>query len=241
MNNDAVDKIIAGEYQTAVRQLSSALSAFKHIMNRAASKPSNGQCANILPGDAPISLDYCMRRQEMTGRAVRRCSRAEKDLDLHSMNANEQYFIYQDPVRIPEQLAADTSDRASISISSLIVFNLALAIQLLAQSSGRNPAMFSKAVKLYELAFAMAQNELNNSGSNPLYVMAVVNNMGVIYLMINDFPNAQKCFQVVMSTLMFLVEYEMQHSIVDFDRFLDNATSSIVAANVPPIAWAPAA
>eukprot|EP00934_Nitzschia_sp_Nitz4_P003578 Nitzschia sp. Nitz4//scaffold99_size76975//72434//73177//NITZ4_005588-RA/size76975-processed-gene-0.55-mRNA-1//-1//CDS//3329560886//3568//frame0 len=234
-NNQAAELILRGEYQAASAYLSNALSEFKAIMGQTM---ENHNAAKNLMENQPnrLSLDSCMNRRLNVENSNLRLIPSKTE-EIHASRRS----AYVHPAFIPEDIS-ETDYKASVTISAIIVFNLALAVHLSAESTGNNPSTLLKAIKLYELAFAMTQNDTSCAGgASPSYVLAVANNMGVIYSQLNDIENARKCFQLVMSTLMYLVEYDVHHNVVDFELFLGNATACEMKANAPCAAWAPAA
>ena len=95
-------------------------------------------------------------------------------------------------------------------ISAIIIFNLALTHHLEALETQQicNTTVTStlrKSAKLYQLAFNMLQ-EVTVQSNNLIFAMATVNNLGLVFEMLEDDDAAHECFEQLLSTLMFLVD-----------------------------------
>jgi hypothetical protein len=207
-NNSAVSLMESGDCRGAIAALSDALKTSRQIMYQ----------VNENPNPVMITLDQCMSQT----RTSKKCAKV----------ANGQY-MYRQAVRIP--LEIESSYRPIVMVSSMIIFNLALAHQLAATLSNgpKDRAILLRAAKLYEHGFNLQQSE--SFGSNILFTLATVNNLGLIHQQLNDDANASKCFHHLLSSLCYLVdcgetlEYE-------FDCFFRNASS--VLSNPCPAAAA---
>jgi tetratricopeptide (TPR) repeat protein len=181
LNNSAVSLISVGKYEEAVATLAKALHSSKKGMADAeddANEPLRMAC-----------LDQCM-------------AHSPKINDVSDSDDSEKkVYIYRQAICIPQ----DTSccyDSAVLS-SVIIIFNLALAYQLAAGDSDKPSRYLRKAAKLYELAYNLHNEENFESAT---FIMACINNLGLIHEELQDTITAQKCFQHVLSTLMFLVD-----------------------------------
>ena len=139
-------------------------------------------------------------------------------------------FIYRHGIRMPHSLAFD-KDRDSL-MSSIFLFNLALAHQLRAELMTNNPEkqhlLLSKALKIYELAFKM-QERRGYFNSNFLFILAILNNIGVIHQTLGSADLSKRCFGKLMSVLMLLTERKCYDTTkLDMNGFFCNASRSIV-------------
>jgi hypothetical protein len=196
-NNSAVSLIAAGGYDAAISALISALETCKQIMGEA------------YEHHQPIktSVDQCMTQSSAA--QAKTSNEAEYD-----------QYMYRQAIHIP--LTIESSYQASIMV--MIIFNLALAHQLSAVVSDKEKSKFRKAAKLYELSFTMQRNE--NFDNVVVFTMATMNNMGLIYHKLNDGETANKCFQHLLSTLMFLIDCG-EGDVYELDGFLRNVFNLI--------------
>jgi tetratricopeptide (TPR) repeat protein len=179
LNNSAVSLISSGVYEEAIANLAKALNSSKKFM-------AQTNDANEPLGMA--SLDQCMVQSPKINDVSENDDSEKKD------------YLYRRAICIP--LTSCCYETAVLS-SVIIIFNLALAYQLAAGDSDKRSRYLRKAAKLYELAYSLHSEENFESAT---FIMACINNLGLIYDELHDTITAQKCFQHVLSTLMFLVD-----------------------------------
>ena len=198
-NEYGVSLIANGYYEEAVVALASALRLCRQMMDE----------ATDVPEPITTSLDECMEQS----RAIN-CFR-------RSDGANDEQYLFQRPIRIPTNIG--TSYKACSLVSCMVTFNMALANQLCAMGKDdANDDTLRKAAKLYELGFSMQKHE--NVDDNILFTLATVNNLGLIHHRLNDRTTATKCFEYMLSTLMYLTDSSTT-SYSDLDGFFWNATT----------------
>jgi hypothetical protein len=110
--------------------------------------------------------------------------------------------MYRQAVHVPVEI--EFSFRASALISTMIIFNLALAHQLLAATHEKKEQLLSKAAKLHECGFNLRRAE--DFESNILFTLATMNNLGLIHQQLNDRDQAKKCFEHLLSSMMYLID-----------------------------------
>ncbi len=64
--------------------------------------------------------------------------------------------------------------------------------------------------------------------SSTLFSMTCINNVGLIYQDLRDIVAAQKCFEHLLSTLMFLVDCAETDVVPDMDGFFMNTSHLVV-------------
>ena len=228
LNNGSVDAIENGcHYDVAVANLTAALKVTKQLMASAAaaaalsspqwsspqidmesSSPSKQRTGdNTTPA---ISLDDFMRRRDN--------NKMETDHEDHAHDEDDVQdtpYIYRRLIRVTESSIDVTSKESLMVLSATVVFNLALAHHLAAadgtvsqykgivtvMSHERRVKFLKKAVTLYELAYNLNQDSITSM--NPLFMMAIVNNMAVVHLSMCQYEKAQVYFQHLLSTIMF--------------------------------------
>ena len=166
------------------------------------------------------------------------CVRVEKSCSSNNNNNNDTCFIYRRPISVSPVSDADVE--SNIVASAAILFNMALSYHLAADSllshksyggdndtNCRRRSYLLKAAKLYEYGYIMEREEL--SFSSPLYTMATVNNMAVVYQSLNDHASSQGLFQNLLSTIMFLLTCGESACVgsSNFDGFIRNVSKFI--------------
>ena len=115
-------------------------------------------------------------------------------------------------------------DESSAKISSTVIFNLALAYQLVGMKGNQiSRVSLKKSAKLYELSFLMERGEEQWSDI-ALFSMAIFNNLGLIYNALEQKEKAEKCFKQLLANLMFMVERKegLLSAISEFEGFYEN-------------------
>mmetsp|Transcript_64740 Transcript_64740/g.90053 ORF Transcript_64740/g.90053 Transcript_64740/m.90053 type:complete len:232 (+) Transcript_64740:52-747(+) len=218
ISNYGVSLIQQGQYGVSIPVLSEALRLCRGLMDQ----------AEDFDGSLGTSLDACMEES--------RCSRQILMSDAREGGRpNGEKYLYQQAVSIP--LDIGSSYRASVMVSTMVTFNLALANQLASmnQTGEDSKLMLHKAAKLYELAFSMQQEE--EFDCNTLFTLATINNLGLVHSQLNDRTSANKCFEYLLSSLMYLTNASGQKQPSrEFDGFFRNASSSIQSSRSAPAA-----
>ena len=110
--------------------------------------------------------------------------------------------MYDKPIHIPE-----TTHRDDLMIPVAITFNLALSYDLLSQRVSSlgfdSTALKDQALQLYQYAFRL-QRLRKTASQAPLYYMATINNIGVLFDKLGDKEQAEECFQQLLALLMYL-------------------------------------
>merc|ERR1719469_1661668 len=81
--------------------------------------------------------------------------------------------------------------------------------------------LFIRSRKLYELAFELHLD----TDVDPLFTLALTNNLGLIYRIVNEKKRSKTCFKNMFSTMMYLMDSsdESVQSIKEWDGLLSNA------------------
>ena len=205
LNNQAISLIAIGEYSPAIAMLTKALHLSQQGLTSSDPHPS------LMSESFNLILDECMchggiREDDSKGNAV-----CDKELQ----------FLYAKPIQMPTDLC-EFHYTASVTASVIVIFNLALTHQLCAIECTTNPknrwedsasrrssnkmalSYFRKAANLYELAHRLQEEE--ELQSTTFFVMAILNNMGLIHQVLNQTSVADQFFQDLLSTLMYVID-----------------------------------
>jgi hypothetical protein len=199
-NNFAASQIEVGNYNAAIQTLTTTL---KTTLLAA----SHGY---PLQEPSEMSLDECLNRK----------------FQVSPHDCSNRY-VYRRPIRIPFNLLDSNNTRTLIMSSAvIIIFNLALAHQLLSESTEQNQRkILHKAAKLYELGFQLQQLD-NRLEPSVFFTMVILNNMGVVYDQLNDRATSAKYFEQLLSCLMVLTAEQNLVICESVDGFLRNVSSA---------------
>jgi hypothetical protein len=205
-NNRAVAMINAGEIEAAISTICEALHTSRYLVEEA---------EETTHFTLHLTLDGLMTN----------C------VHLHNSGDSQEQktFMHRCAIHI-DDTAEDTtcSYESRAVVSAVLIFNLALAYQLAAaKTTTGNDRYLKKAAKLYGLANRMSHEEQLESST--LFSMTCINNMGLVYQDLRDIVAAQKCFEHLLSTLMFLVDCGEADVVPDMDGFLMNTSHLVVA------------
>jgi tetratricopeptide (TPR) repeat protein len=218
-NNASASLIAAGKYKTAIQELSLALKTYKQVMIEADDNPQ--------PVKTSL-LDQWM----LQSLAIADCRKA---CHVHDDNEQDYMYMYRQAIHIPlEHIVEQTYQESAIACSSAIIFNLALAHHLSALVSAKHLSnMLHTAATLYQLAGDLQRDDAQLENNNVLFTMAAMNNLGVIYHLLEDHETATKFFQQLLTTLMLLVDCREAEarSGGELDGFLRNATNLVSASS----------
>lgn len=197
-NNDAVRHIASGENALAIQNLTFALNECKLVMESE---------MQLKTQQENLTLDQCMEYSE----------------EIHEPeNARGKDFdIYGQGIYIPLELSLDSN--SNVMISAMIIFNLALAQQLLDSKPDSKCIKLVQAAKLYDLVFHLQRD--GRLRDNVYFMLATVNNLGVAYEQLGNTEAASACFERLLSTLMLMLD--CGETTPRFGRFLRNATSTM--------------
>jgi hypothetical protein len=111
-----------------------------------------------------------------------------------------------------------------VTLSILIVFNLALAHHLCGLET-KKVGMLEKAVHFYALSQQMfAQQSLDNIE----FILAVTNNIGQIRKTLGQTEVADELFQRMLTTLLYLNEYNWDTNEFSLEGFFRNTTHLVL-------------
>ena len=126
-------------------------------------------------------------------------------------------FIFSIPLAIQGDEASSTADAA------VILYNIALTYHLLSFHNGQKQQARQHALKLYEMSYDMALQDLTNPTMSRV-VMITLNNMGQIELERGNFQEACQCLDDLKEYIMALGEPTSQHVKIERNELLLNAT-----------------
>ena len=229
LNNHAAMHINSGMFEIAISTLAAALKASRQILDNGA--------ADRKEKDDIFTLDQCILSAQQDERRLS-CNYQNQEDESDSgdvMYQRQQYkegptFLFRRAIEIPTSLDEANDYGSSVMISVIIIFNLALAHQQAGIVGDEIcKAKLNKAAKLYELAYSLQREE--SMEGTALFTMATINNLGMIYDSLEETATAGKCFQHLLSTLMFMIDCGESKTISQFEGFFANTSHLIFPHN----------
>jgi tetratricopeptide (TPR) repeat protein len=219
LNNQAAALIGNGQFKSSFPALTSALKMSKKYLIDFADHEEDQNSAPV----KQTSLDECMLANNSS-------VQDDEQEELSDDDAVDQgYYIYNRAIHISASFIEETTRHHSIVMVSVVaIFNLALAHHLTAIEE-KNFLLLRKAAKLYELSHNM-QIEEEWMENTSLFTMAIINNLGLIYRCLDESETSGKCFQQLLSTLMFFIDcgLENKRAVSEFAGFFRNTSYLIV-------------
>jgi hypothetical protein len=204
LNNTCVGLIASGDYKRAFALLSNALKITKQCM---AIETAQDRFPHRR---STASLDMCI---------------VHTPSECLSPEDGNEHYMHRQAICIPPSVLLEPQSQQDVPVllSAVIIFNLALLHQLSAQQDGeKRRAQLTQAAQLYTLLHELQRSD--HFENNVLFVMATMNNLGLVHAQLQDATNANRCFQGLLAViLMFSTGCDKQRR--DFDGFLGNVLS----------------
>jgi tetratricopeptide (TPR) repeat protein len=213
LNNEAAALLETEKYDEAVLMLRKALAMNKSMPVKKEISPSNNNMLHRCCTSAAVHDDT------MT------------DEDDSSDN-----YIYRKAITVPVTLAINAGYDIHVTLSGIIVFNLALAHHLSAgleedATTTTNTAKLEKAVKLYSLArqLVVAAEQRRLASDLTMFLLAIFNNIGQIRKTLGETKLANKYFERMLTTLLSLNERQgWEDSKSSLEGFFRNTTHLVL-------------
>jgi hypothetical protein len=137
-------------------------------------------------------------------------------------------YIYRKPIHVsPHSMQEGHS--MGVTLSLIVIFNLALAHHLVAVQNNMCRRRLQKALQLYELAYQLQLEEKHEQQVNSLrFTMIIANNLGEIHRTVNNRSKHMMCLQHLLSTIMYLVDCQIPAESIELDGFFRNTSQLIL-------------
>jgi tetratricopeptide (TPR) repeat protein len=203
--NAGVSHYQNGDFENAAIVFVEALATSKHLV----------QFENI----GEESNDENMLKDERTGPFQPEFGTCEK-----LTSESSDIFIFLNPIKVPNMLPAT---RLHKILTLITMFNLAVCHHRSAIINHMDIISLRKALQLYELAYGIQIQEGIDMTLTP--TMIIMSNVGHIHTILGNNESADRCFQHLLSTLMFLIEAGEKDTVRDFDGFFTNILNTVYA------------
>ena len=219
LNNSGAACIRQGQFQEAIGNLSLALKSSKEALRDPAflAAPTDGT-STATKGES----DNCCALNEIMIRSHLGCDGLDSASSTCCFDLQEN-FVYQSPIEIPpsmmESPIASFGQDCSV-LSTVIVFNLALAHHMAALHAKSNVCMdnnaqwrllLQRATKLYQCSLrimevqALNEIEYSDAAVSPFFLMATLNNLTQVHVELDEHEEAiTKCQKLL--SLLYMVE-----------------------------------
>mmetsp|Transcript_25952 Transcript_25952/g.29521 ORF Transcript_25952/g.29521 Transcript_25952/m.29521 type:complete len:205 (-) Transcript_25952:113-727(-) len=114
----------------------------------------------------------------------------------------------------------------ALSLASTVSSSSSKKIRSSKSMKNKIKKLFVRSKKLYELTLQMHLEDDHSSDDNddPLFTLALTNNLGLIYRLLNERAQSNTCFKNMFSTMMYLLDCKFDsHSIKEWDGLFSNA------------------
>lgn len=214
MNNTGANALEYGETKDAISFFTQALQASKELeLSRTGREGNDGNSASSSKSvdDAMTKFDGCCCKV-----------RATTTTSINSSNSSiyQDLNVYCQPIRLPEDEEDEGDDEALLLLSDIecaavIIFNLALAYQLLCTRDHVDDAIMvglRKSTKFYEMAYKLMNDPTSFSSRSStstkttswFFLTSTVNNMAVAFQQMNEIAKSSRLFQHLLSMIMLL-------------------------------------
>lgn len=219
-NNRAVYLLREGHYENAVQTLGNTLSSLSAFMrNGFENMDATGQFV-------PLDLS----------RSGAKFSRQVSGVSSHTPGLeNAPPRFVQSPLEVPQDLPV--TPQTGEVLSYIVVYNLALSWHLWGMkvpSSEEQTLFLTKALNLYRLSHRIMCSGRVNVGTS--HYMALVCNTGNAYLSLGSAERADACFQLLLETLMCVVDQGNQCTCEFLDGFIWNIAPLVLEEQSAPAA-----
>lgn len=140
---------------------------------------------------------------------------------------SEDRFIYKRPIYSSPKFA-QRGHPPGITLSLIIILNLAMAHHLSAIQHNHCRRRLQKALQLYELAHQLQMEEEIYS---PRATMIIANNVGEIHRAVNNHNKHAMCLQHLLSTMMYMIDCRIPVSSIELEGFFRNTSQLILHNN----------
>lgn len=232
LSNEACCLIKQRHYDDAISNFMLALKETKRAaLESRSTSASDCEVRSPLRVAAPLPASPCSDDHRCAFEAL--CHQEP----CHPSPTSSLPYIFQKPVFIDETCCHDEQTIARFSFH--IMFNLALAHHLKALHGNREEErkFFSVSKRLYELTFQMQAQEFE---SNLVLMAALLNNLSLVHIALENQHEAEQCQHLLLSTLLLLVDMGAQvvanGSHLEVEGFMGNVVHLMITES--PVASA---
>lgn len=231
LNNFAAKCIQDGDYVLATKHLAAAVEYCKSK----ASKTSTMDFRMRVDECHPKKLHQDMSKNNS-------CSTVDEWMlqgnATELQSSEDTFFIYAKPIYIPETNEIQAGDDMLVMHSLAITFNLGVAYQLMAMQMMNQQdvddeelcaameSMEEESIMWYQYSLKLQTTNFQRISKSPLFYMATINNLGVLYEGMEEYGSSKECFEVLLSMQMHLTS-QYGWLLPEFENFFCNTARYI--------------
>ena len=199
------------KYENACSYLSMALSMSKELIN-VENEIEEDSCREGRDSSLIYNIDFgkCVLPGHADHVSLKE-SAPPRQYGVEFSDLRLEEYLYEHPICVSEHNIGDSSRQECVVLSSIAMFNLALAHHLRALTSSERheprskSLLLEKSSRLYGLAYQILMNESIDCGI--LFMMVIVNNLAQIHKALGHQEVANGYFQHLLSSLVYMTEY----------------------------------
>ena len=203
--NHACDMIVSHRYEEAISELKVALVKNKAALANCYRKKRSKEELEVATPN--YILQECMTMPVDSSSSC--CKNDEETSFAGGLSfATSTGFVYNQPIRAPQKTTSPvTYHDITVTLSSILCFNLALAFHGFGMQQSQNLAerreILEKAASLYTLAQKITLAEESTHSDISFFLLAIVNNIGQIHRDLGQFGQADMYFDKALTLLMY--------------------------------------
>jgi tetratricopeptide (TPR) repeat protein len=138
-------------------------------------------------------------------------------------------YIHRKPIHVSPHCIKEGHFMGG-TLSLIVIFNLALAHHLAAVRNNMCRRRLQKAAKLYKLAYEahLMEQEPMQQVNSLHFTMIIANNLGEIHRTVKNRSKHMMCLQLLLSTIMYLVDNKIPAESIELDGFFRNTSQLIL-------------
>jgi tetratricopeptide (TPR) repeat protein len=228
LNNDGARMICKGEYGRAISTFSKALGILQELL------AAENNCSSLPDAATGSDSSACSYYASSMGESISFIGAESSNVIEEGMSDHEDdessHFVFQRPIVMALDFELCGS-RTPAKLTAIMIFNFALSHHLSAMKHNTNCSQLHIALRLYENAYLIQQNEQVEICA--LYDLALWNNLGQVLNATEHISKARQCFEKLLCSLLFLLEYCDDDEKRNLQCFLRSASSCILGnANI---------
>lgn len=200
-------------------------------------------CLTRVPKSQHTSIDTSILKQHNS--AVKSNCVKIKNRTCSASTSTENSFVYRNPLRMTETELHQPNIDPEMTMSSNLIFNIALCHHLIAvdmssacATSSSSPQIIQDkhcikrlkgALKLYELGFHM-HSKKGVEGMSMNFALALINNCANIYEALGSTTKAHRFYNHMLSSLMMMIDGGEAEKVDELDGYLRNASRLILGS-----------
>jgi tetratricopeptide (TPR) repeat protein len=221
LNNHGARYIQVRKYEQAIATLTKALNLWEQVAvddTCACGRCSLDECIlHTTRQDSPFPTD---------GASFKSFNDATQFCE--DMVDSEDRFIYRRPIYASQKFMQQ-GHSPGVSLSLIIVLNLAMAHHLSAMQNQNCRRRLQKALQLYERVYHLKMEAENIC--SPHATLIITNNVGEIHRALENQSKHAMCLQHLLSTMMYMIDCKIPVSTMRLEGFVRNTSQLILNDN----------